>query len=278
MRKTLGSIVREVLLEDIKGRGFNLWQRSGGRGGYSRGEYAPEEGEEGDEGQDSDSPAAPVGRAQDFSFRGRDTDDLKDFIAVLAPEFRKEFGVEMQVGSTYRNPYEQAKAMAWTLDVPSPNNFNDLYRGVLGANLAHVRQLVVDKKWEEAGNIIAATPLATRSHGGGRAFDLGFGKNPVLNKGKHKQYKDLVARVAAEHGFKAAANGEKDNHFHVDVLGRTRPVKSAVAANAEPKPAEQQQAKAGEDAAPAAAQAQAESVREATKSAPADTADMWERI
>ena len=276
MRKTLGSIVREVLLEDIKGRGFNLWQRSGGRGGYSRGEYAPEEGEEGDEGQDTDSPAAPVGRAQDFVFRNKDTQDLKDFIAALAPEFKKEFGVEMQVGSTYRNVYQQAQAMSYPLKYGDAH-FNNLYRRSLGDKLDAVRGFIAAKKWKDAGDIIATTSLAKSSHGVGKAFDLGFVNNPKL-KGQHAKYKALVARVADENGFDAAANNEQYDHFHVDVRGRKQTVKSAVAANAEPKPAEQQQAKAGEDAAPAAAQAQAESVREATKSAPADTADMWERI
>jgi hypothetical protein len=165
-----------------------------------------------------------------FEPQSGDSDVLKEFVAAFAPEYQREFGKPLYVGSTIRDAVGQAQAMAWPLKT-GVDEFNRLYRGSLGNDLDRVREMIANRQWDQAAPIIQKSPLARTSHMTGNAFDVPFGKN-ALGGGDHNKFKALVARVASEKGFDASANDEKSSHFHVDVRSK-KP--AAVAEGARPR-------------------------------------------
>lgn len=142
------------------------------------------------------------------------SDNVDKFITALAPEFFKEFGTILRVTSKFRTPTQQAIAMGkYTI---ANGDFDKLYRTSLGDKFEEVKSLIESRRYEEAGAIIATTPMAQKSHMAGKAFDVGFNSNPNI-KGKYKEFSDLINKVSLETGIRAKPNFEKSTHFHVDV-------------------------------------------------------------
>lgn len=141
------------------------------------------------------------------------TENLKKFISALAQEFQKEFGSPMTLGSSFRTPIEQAKAMRWPLKA---GDFDSLYKSLPSA--AYIKELIRDQKWEEAGAIISASPEWMKMpHLRGAGADIPFSKNPGISSGDHSRFQELVARVSAQTGIPAKGNSEKSSHFHITV-------------------------------------------------------------
>lgn len=179
-------------------------------------------------GQAAGSGAGP----KEFHFNpdAKDSQDLKDFVAAFSPEYQREFGRPLYVGSTYRDAVGQAQAMAWPLKT-GDDEFNRLYRGALGNDLDRVREMIRSQQWDQAAPIIQKSSLSRTSHMTGNAFDVPFARNG-LAAGDWQKFSDLVASVAKSAGFDAAANTEKASHFHVDVRGRRQ---AAVSEGARPR-------------------------------------------
>lgn len=141
------------------------------------------------------------------------TPNLSRFLEILAPEFKREFGQDMRIGSTFRTPREQAEAMRWPLSV---GDYDKLYSKLPEA--AKIKQLIINKQYDEAGEIIGGSPQWMRGpHLTGRGADIPFGKNPVLSSKEHERFKGLVGRVSAASGMQAKVNSEKASHFHISV-------------------------------------------------------------
>lgn len=141
------------------------------------------------------------------------TENLKTFVSALAQEFQKEFGSPMTLGSSFRTPIEQAKAMRWPLKA---GDFDSLYKSLPSA--AYIKELIRDQKWEEAGAIISASPEWMRMpHLRGAGADIPFSKNPGISSGDHSRFQELIARVSAQTGIPAKGNFEKSSHFHITV-------------------------------------------------------------
>lgn len=165
-------------------------------------------------------PQGPIGaatnqheRSHEFSPASGDTENLKLFIAALAPEFKKEFSSNMTVGSTFRSPIGQAKAMRWPIKT---GDFDNLYKTLPSAS--YIKELILAKKWEEAGAIIGSSPEWMRMpHLQGAGADIPFSQNPTISAGDHKRFQDLIARVSAKTGIRAKGNSEKATHFHITV-------------------------------------------------------------
>lgn len=148
-----------------------------------------------------------------FSPASGDTENLKSFIAALAPEFQAEFSAPMIVGSTFRTPSEQAEAMRWPL---KSGDFDNLYKTLPSAS--YIKELILAKKWEEAGAIIGSSPEWMRMpHLQGIGADIPFSQNPTISAGDHKRFQDLIARVSSKTGIRAKGNSEKASHFHITV-------------------------------------------------------------
>jgi hypothetical protein len=166
---------------------------------------------EADGGDTSGGTASSGPKEFHYNANPRDSDALKGFIAAFAPEYQRVFGKPLYVGSTYRGPAEQARAMEHRI---AGGDYDKLYGRVLGGELNRVRELIKAKKYDDAGKIIAKK--MSGSHLSGSAFDVPFTQNALMAS-QYNKFAELVARVAKEKGFKAAANGETDGHFHVDV-------------------------------------------------------------
>lgn len=171
---------------------------------------------EADGGDVSGGQATSAGGPKEFHYsqHQKDSPELVGFIRELAPEYQREFGKPLHVGSTYRSPIEQAQAMEHRI---KGGDYDTLYRGSLGGDLQRVKDLINAKKYGEAAAIISRKMRG--SHLSGNAFDVPFAHNG-LNRSQHAKFKSLVASVAKARRYDASANDETDGHFHVDVRSK----------------------------------------------------------
>jgi hypothetical protein len=137
--------------------------------------------------------------------------NIDKFIAALAPEFQKEFGQPLQVGSTHRTPIEQAKAMAYPI---RDGVYDSLYKSLPEA--PQIKQLIQSGDFDRAAEVIKGTGLMNRSHMAGKAIDIPFSKNN-LKTDDWGRFDRLVRRISAKSGIQAKINRENQSHFHIGI-------------------------------------------------------------
>lgn len=155
----------------------------------------------------------PVSASPSYTSPGGNTPQVESFIPYLQAAFSKRFGRNITIGSTFRDPVTQAKAMTNPL---ASGDYDRLYGRSLGENSQKVKELISAKRYEEAAAIIQASPMSGKSHMAGRAIDIPFSSNQ-LSRSDYSKFQRVVEEASQAAQIPARINTEKSSHFHIDV-------------------------------------------------------------
>lgn len=140
------------------------------------------------------------------------TPNTEKFIQEIKKSYKEKFGKELHIGSTFRSPLDQARAMRDPLGV---GDYDRLYGREEKA--AEVKRLISTKKDEDlkrAAEIVATMDISP--HMSGRGIDIPFRKNDFSGR-DYNLFSKFISEVSQRTGIGAKLNSEKKTHFHITV-------------------------------------------------------------
>jgi hypothetical protein len=140
------------------------------------------------------------------------TPSTEKFIEEIKKSYKENFGKELYIGSTFRTPLDQARAMRDPLSV---GDYDSLYGR--GAKATEIKRLISTKNDDDlkrAAEIVAT--MGSSSHMGGRGIDIPFAKNNFSSRDYDSFYR-FISKVSQITGISAKLNSEKKTHFHITV-------------------------------------------------------------